>query len=138
MGTVSSWDGGLRFRPEVPASLLTGSQYDLNVRRRTELDFKFIVEEQCEESTDTEGWQVTRTRKMILGVEPACLSFKGYSMATHIQEFLDFLKIEKRLTPSIYGYIEKITEYGEHSRIYVRDGLTIEVEATITYPGWED
>lgn len=136
MGIESTWDGTIDFDPPFLASLLKGSAYE--APRKDAFQFTLITKHDSEYIKDEDGWEIRKTRVRVTGIKPSYdQNFKGYDMRFQIQSFLDLIE-SRQGAVRCRGYIEKLTEIGELSRFYVRDGMVYEVEATISWPGWED
>lgn len=137
MGIESTWDGSIDFRPAFSIKELKGTIYE-NPQFEA-FEFALITQRDDEYVADEDGWEVRKTRIRVVGIRAAYENnFRGYNMQTQIQAFIDTLKGKRVMPTRFYGYIEKLTEDGGLSRFYVRDGVVHEVEATISYPGWED
>lgn len=58
--------------------------------------------------------------------------FKAYSMESNLQDLADSLPKGTKLT----GYLERMGEDGQQSRVYVRDGKVETVVPKIVWPDW--
>lgn len=132
MGMLSTWDGFIEFQPPFSATILKGSPYESGG-----FEFSFITHRDDETVPDEGGWEIRKTRILVMGVKATSEhDFRGYNIPAQIQSLLDFL-VSQGVTVECSGYIEKLAEDGERSRLYVRDGQVHEVMATISWPGWE-
>ncbi len=135
MGTESRWNGVINFTPPVAAAVLRGTEYDVSTPSTR--DFMLLTERE-DSLADEEGWEVRRTRTMVMGVRSAHeYNFQGTFMAGQLQALLNLLNTKNALPASFPGFIQRLTEDGDLSRLYVREGQVHEVPATISWPGWE-